>query len=312
MASPAAALPAPPQVRRNGRRVTLGRFATAEEAALCYARSPEGSNFAMLAAFKDWSSGGEEGGKEGGKEGGRRRSKGAAKAGGKAGGKGSPPSAAEPSVSPPSSPLPPPPLAEALADEDCEADFGAAVAGAAVADEGAWEEGAFRQALAPLDMPLQALAAGEESCGWPWHDSLSGLVNDLHGDLVHGVQPPPSRASLAAPRPLPPSPPLLSAASATAPHAVVPDATSPPPHTPPSSSLVVDRPCTAPLPRTLPAASGLSRRTCPPTGERRRRGSNRPGRPGAPVREARPAGAFGGPLADHRPLRRPGEGAYAR
>mmetsp|Transcript_49276 Transcript_49276/g.164525 ORF Transcript_49276/g.164525 Transcript_49276/m.164525 type:complete len:168 (+) Transcript_49276:67-570(+) len=95
------------QVRRNGRRVTLGRFATAEEAALCYARSPEGSNFAMLAAFKDWSSGGEDGGKEGGKEGGRRRSKGAAKAGGKAGGKGSPPSAAEPSVPPPSSPLPP-------------------------------------------------------------------------------------------------------------------------------------------------------------------------------------------------------------
>ena len=41
MASPAAALPAPPQVCRNGRRVTLGRFATAEEAALCYARSPE-------------------------------------------------------------------------------------------------------------------------------------------------------------------------------------------------------------------------------------------------------------------------------
>ena len=69
MSSPAAAHPAPPQVRRNGRRVTLGRFATAEEAALCYARSPEGSNFAMLAAFKDWSSGGEEGGKEGGKEG---------------------------------------------------------------------------------------------------------------------------------------------------------------------------------------------------------------------------------------------------
>mmetsp|Transcript_49277 Transcript_49277/g.164526 ORF Transcript_49277/g.164526 Transcript_49277/m.164526 type:complete len:387 (+) Transcript_49277:107-1267(+) len=103
----------------------------------------------------------------------------------------------------------------------------------------------------------------------------------------------------------------LSAASATAPHAVV--AMSPPPHTPPSSSLVVDRACTAPLPRTLPAASVLSRRTCPQTGERRRRGSNRPGRLGAPVREARlAAGAFGGPLADHRPLRRPGEGAYAR
>mmetsp|Transcript_24026 Transcript_24026/g.71443 ORF Transcript_24026/g.71443 Transcript_24026/m.71443 type:complete len:228 (-) Transcript_24026:106-789(-) len=37
------------QVRRGGRRVTLGRFATAEEAALCYARSPEGEAEARLA-----------------------------------------------------------------------------------------------------------------------------------------------------------------------------------------------------------------------------------------------------------------------
>jgi hypothetical protein len=32
------------QVRRGGVRITLGRFGTAEEAALCYARSPEGHN----------------------------------------------------------------------------------------------------------------------------------------------------------------------------------------------------------------------------------------------------------------------------
>mmetsp|Transcript_22952 Transcript_22952/g.76113 ORF Transcript_22952/g.76113 Transcript_22952/m.76113 type:complete len:427 (-) Transcript_22952:127-1407(-) len=37
------------QVRRGGRRVTLGRFATAEEAALCYARSSEGEAEARLA-----------------------------------------------------------------------------------------------------------------------------------------------------------------------------------------------------------------------------------------------------------------------
>jgi len=36
------------QVRRGGRRVTLGRFATAEEAALCYARSPEALADAQL------------------------------------------------------------------------------------------------------------------------------------------------------------------------------------------------------------------------------------------------------------------------
>jgi hypothetical protein len=30
------------QVRRDGKRITLGRFGTAAEAALCYARSPEG------------------------------------------------------------------------------------------------------------------------------------------------------------------------------------------------------------------------------------------------------------------------------
>ena len=36
------------QVRRGGRRVTLGRFATAEEAALCYARSPEGEAEALV------------------------------------------------------------------------------------------------------------------------------------------------------------------------------------------------------------------------------------------------------------------------
>jgi hypothetical protein len=42
------------QVRRGGVRVTLGRFGTAEEAALCYARSPEGMKLRaeMLAAVE--------------------------------------------------------------------------------------------------------------------------------------------------------------------------------------------------------------------------------------------------------------------
>ena len=38
------------QVRRGGKMVTLGRFATAEEAALCVARSPEGQAAANQAA----------------------------------------------------------------------------------------------------------------------------------------------------------------------------------------------------------------------------------------------------------------------
>jgi hypothetical protein len=42
------------QVRRGGVRITLGRFGTAEEAALCYARSPEGLDLRarMLAAIE--------------------------------------------------------------------------------------------------------------------------------------------------------------------------------------------------------------------------------------------------------------------
>ena len=38
------------QVRRGGKMVHLGRFATAEEAALCFARSPEGRAAAQRAA----------------------------------------------------------------------------------------------------------------------------------------------------------------------------------------------------------------------------------------------------------------------
>ena len=38
------------QVRRGGKQVTLGMFATAEEAALCVARSPEGQEAAKKAA----------------------------------------------------------------------------------------------------------------------------------------------------------------------------------------------------------------------------------------------------------------------
>ena len=39
---PGQAKPIQAQVRRDGRKVSLGRFATAEEAALCVARTPEG------------------------------------------------------------------------------------------------------------------------------------------------------------------------------------------------------------------------------------------------------------------------------
>ena len=38
------------RVRRGGKKVSLGRFATAEEAALCVARSPEGQKAAEKAA----------------------------------------------------------------------------------------------------------------------------------------------------------------------------------------------------------------------------------------------------------------------
>ena len=38
------------QVRRDGKQVSLGNFATAEEAALCVARSPEGQAAARKAA----------------------------------------------------------------------------------------------------------------------------------------------------------------------------------------------------------------------------------------------------------------------
>ena len=38
------------RVRRGGKQVSLGHFATAEEAALCIARSPEGREAAKMAA----------------------------------------------------------------------------------------------------------------------------------------------------------------------------------------------------------------------------------------------------------------------
>ena len=42
LANPGKLKPYQARVRRDGKQVTLGRFATAEEAALCVARSPEG------------------------------------------------------------------------------------------------------------------------------------------------------------------------------------------------------------------------------------------------------------------------------
>ena len=50
LASPGKPKPYRAQVKRGGKNVSLGSFATAEEAALCIARSPEGQAAAQKAA----------------------------------------------------------------------------------------------------------------------------------------------------------------------------------------------------------------------------------------------------------------------
>ena len=50
LANPGKLKPYQARVRRGGKQMTLGRFATAEEAALCVARSPEGQYAAERAA----------------------------------------------------------------------------------------------------------------------------------------------------------------------------------------------------------------------------------------------------------------------
>ena len=50
LACPGQPKPYQTQVRRGGKQVHLGIFATAEEAALCFARSPEGQEAAKKAA----------------------------------------------------------------------------------------------------------------------------------------------------------------------------------------------------------------------------------------------------------------------